>query len=206
MQIKKIKTSSLIIIILIPVLLFTSFEARRSRQQYIESVSEYIEFKHRNELLEIKYQKELITQCEKLMNIELVDVDDQTISIEDVVKEKMFVYRFTESTCQGCVEEDLERVLKLGRIIGFDRIVIIPDYRNIRLLQAFSNRPDIQSACYNYNRKFSLGIENHSGDKKQAFFLLLSKNLKIHYPFIASANPELNDLYFDMIVKYFGNN
>jgi len=105
---RKIKTSSSVIIILIPVLLFTSFEARRSRQQCIEYVSEYIE---------------------------LMDVDNQIISIEDVVKDKRFVYQFSESTCYRCVEEDFDRILKLGRVIGFDKIIVIPDYRNIRLLQ-----------------------------------------------------------------------
>lgn len=169
---------------------------------YLENRLETIVSKHKVDKYKKKFTQQINTENKIIANISLKNIENEAIPISSVINETKLVYRFTSTSCESCVIQDIEDLKYLGEIIGNDKIIIISSYENVRLLRMFKSREKINFDCYNYRDNFNLSIEDDSIRVSASMFLLDTTN-RIKFTYKCDDNPFFNQVYLDRITEYF---
>jgi len=196
-------------IYLIAVFLFfglSVFFAVKSRNSYIllnkvkvDLILEKQKVHHYNERSKLK----LFMDDAKLKPVVLLDSNNDSILIQDLVKTPKLIFRFSDQFCTPCIDAALKSLKSLGDSIGFSNILIISDIKNSRLLNIFINNHQIISPCLSYSEQFNFEIENRPGNDRAPYYIILDQNLKVSFPFFAEENDELNNIYLGRIKSLF---
>lgn len=152
-----------------------------------------------NERIRLK----LFMNSEYLEPVFLLDSNNDTVPIQELVKSPKLLFRFTEQFCSPCIEHALASLKLLGDSIGHNNILIISDAENSNLLKIFIKMNSISSPCYSYNRPFNFEIEGKSGSERLPYYMVLDQYLHVSFPFFAEENNELNSIYLNRIKLLF---
>lgn len=191
------------------VLLFfglSSFYAVRSRsynRKLIKVNNELILQKQKVKNYNERTRLKLFMNSEEIEPVFLLDPNNDSISIQELVKTPKLVFRFTEQFCRPCIEQALESLKLLGESIGYNNILIISDVKTSSLLKIFIKVNDVFSPCYSYSKQFNFEIEGESGSDRIPYYMVLDQYLHVSFPFFAEENDELNSIYLDRIKRLF---
>lgn len=193
----------------VAVLLFfglSVFFAVKSRNSYVllnkvkvDLILEKQKVHHYNERSKLK----LFMDDTKLKPVVLLDTNNDSILIGDLVKTPKLIFRFSVQFCPPCIDAALKSLKSLGDSIGFSNILIISDIKNSRLLNTFIKNNQILSPCLLYSEPFNFEIEKSPGNDRTPYYIILDQNLKVSFPFFAEENDELNTIYLDRIRSLF---
>jgi len=167
----------------------------------------HVYIKYSNKLNLLQYEKiirlkrdsnELFTENSQLNNISVITLKNTSIKLNSIIKKQKLVYRFSNRSCQTCVENDLKILRTLADTIGIDNIIILGNFDNIKNLIIYIKNEEIPFDCYNYSDVLNLPIEKNSINDSPCFFVL-SNNLKVDFAHTSSPNYSINSLYFKRI-------
>ena len=120
-------------------------------------------------------------------------------SMDTLFSNTKLVLRYTEFGCSACIEDQVQRLVKLAEKIGRDHVIIITYYNLIRDLVAFQRINKINFPVFILPRKsIILPIEEID---VPYFFILNGSNRIFSFFQPTKANPELTDKYFEIIQK-----
>lgn len=165
----------------------------------------YIQYSNKFNLLQ--YEKtirlkrdsnELFTENSQLNNISIITLKNTSIKLNSIIKKQKLVYRFSNRSCQTCVENDLRILRALADTIGIDKIIILGNFDNIKSLIIYIKNETIPFDCYNYSDVLNLPIEKNSINDSPCFFVL-SNNLNVDFAHTSTPNFSINSLYFKRI-------
>lgn len=145
----------------------------------------------------------LLSENRILDNVELTDLNNEKVSMSNLISSPKLIYCFSNDFCRACIEDDIKLLNELGDSIGHQNIIIITDNDNARLLNIFKNTYQIESPCYNFTGCFNLNMENNFGQKKVPFILLLDAERSIRFAFFTDEDSELTEIYMNKIRTYF---
>jgi len=204
---KNYKFLYLILLIFLGLTLFLSVKSRINFKNYDNLRIEMQQFKQKlqesTKEANLRFGNKLFTENTFVENIYLTDLHGDTVQLRKVITSPKLIFRFSNEFCRACVDADIESLKDLGNIIGNQNIIIVTDNENARLLNIFRSSSGIESPCYNLKGTFNLSIENSLNKKQVPFLFILDENLEVHFSFFADEASELNEIYFNRIIKYF---
>jgi hypothetical protein len=93
-------------------------------------------------------------------DIELFNVQNETIKLENLVKQhSIVVFDFTHISCKTCFEDELNRIVKLSDDFGKENIILISDFSSIREQYVIENQYGLK-AFDKQDNEFGLPIEH----------------------------------------------
>jgi len=157
--------------------------------------------KYEKKIDSIRFTKQLFTDELVMRNLALENLKDQIINLNDIIKDFRLIYHFTPESCNTCVENDIAILNQLCNTIGYERVILISNYDNIRKLKIFINENKIKFNCYNYSKKLNLPIEEDENDAP--FFFIIDSCLKIHLAHHTNPEYKIQSFYFQRIKLFF---
>lgn len=196
----------IIVLILCLLATYLSFRSRRSSQICDTIRFELLQSEQKVNKTFERWKNTLLTEDRLIDDFELTGLNNEKVSIHNLITSPKLIYRFTNEFCKACVEDDIELLKQLGKSIGDHNIIIIGNNDNARLLSIFKNTYQIESPCYNFKGCFKTTIENNSDHNNIPFFLLLDAGRNIRLAFLTDEDSELTKIYLDKIRNYFSLN
>jgi len=174
---------------------------------YNKNVNEYlsndIEVKN-TELNTLKYVRtwQLNSEHYKFDGcLKLLDEMGDYRNMNEIVEQTMFIYRFFESFCIGCIENDVEILKSLSEEIGTENIIIISDYNTVNKLISFKEYYGFEFQIYSCVDPITIPIEQKF--EETPYFFVLNPNLRTSFVWITDPENEFNFPYFQRIRDFF---
>ncbi|TSA36124.1 MAG: hypothetical protein D4R64_08365 [Porphyromonadaceae bacterium] len=184
-------------------ILFISHKSKENLKKCYNLEREKIIAKNEIDLHETQFKKQLFSENKLLKNFTLTDLNNNSIEIGRLINSPKLIYRFPSQSCIECVKADVSYLRLLGKSIGFQNIIIISEFGQIRDLRIFNNQIGRQFYCFNYKGKFDISLESESNVKDFPFIFLLDNNLRINLAFLTYDFEELTKAYFSRIEEFF---
>lgn len=174
---------------------------------YYNNVNKYlssdIEFKN-TEISTLKYVRTWQLNSEQYKidgSLKLLDEIGDYKNLNEIVNQTMFIYRFFESFCIGCIENDVEILKSLSKEIGIENIIIISNYNTINKLASFKDYYGIEFQVYSYVDPIPMPIEQNF--EETPYFFVLNPNLRTSFVWITDPGHEYKFPYFQKIREFF---
>jgi hypothetical protein len=158
---------------------------------------------YNNKRFKEKYAQCLFSENIKISDVNLINPTSNTIALSEVVSNTKLIYKFYNSSCVQCVEDELDIVKQISDSIGVNNVIIISDYDNINRLSALIFRKKIQSSYFICREKFELPIEYD--ERAIPAFFLLDSDLRTKFVYKTGGDQNITDAYYNRVIKYFRN-
>lgn len=139
-----------------------------------------------------------------LDNFSIITTKKSSIKLKTIINKPKLIYRFSNFSCNPCVENDFKILDTLSTVIGSEQIIIIANFENIKDLIIYKNNKKLPYKYYNYNSIIDLPIEkkliNHS-----PFFLILDEQLRVKFALTSNPSQSINNLHFKQVIEYFSH-
>ncbi len=195
-----------ILVFLFAIVIYLSFELLKRNKEATNLIKEIAQYEYRLDKNKRKYGKEVFSDYQIMDNIYLTDIEGDSIQISQLLETPKFVYRFSCQSCFTCVEEDLKQIIQFGDIIGYQNIIIIADYENVRSLASIKNKYNIKSPIYIYKNRINLMVEAESESERATFYFIIDSTLCVKLVFLSESYTEFENLYLKRIEQYFLKN
>lgn len=140
-------------------------------------------------------------QCKIEGTLKLLDEFGDYINLNEVIDQTVLIYRFFETFCIACIENDVDILKRLSKDIGVESIIIISDYDTTNKLASFRNYYGIEFKIYSYVDQFPIPIEPKFD--KTPYFFVLNPNLRTSFVWITDPGNEYKFPYFQRIRDIF---
>lgn len=117
-----------------------------------------------------------------LQDITLESIHGNKTSFETVVNKTYLIYRFTESDCIDCMEQQFLYIQELLSNMNFDNIILIGNFPSRHNIEAFKETFGIEWPVFNYTEKLNLPIE----DLNLPYFFVVNSDMKAYNFRVAS--------------------
>ena len=140
-------------------------------------------------LLELQTEQQVLDITLPISNPSL----EERIPLEEVLNEKKLVFKYSEVTCQVCVDQVFAKIDTLINAVDQDRLLLMANYENPRDLYTFKRVNNIDQIIFNLGEeKLGLAAEQSSGP----LFFVAYPNGKISHLFLPDKSmPRLTDEY-----------
>ena len=141
----------------------------------------------------------------RLNSFHLLNSNNDSVSIHSLVDSPKLVLRICEKFCSPCIDDALNSLKIIGNAIGFNKMLIISDMKNAKLLNIFIDGNDVSSPCFAHHEGLEFEIEKLPGHNRAPYFFVLDQDLRVSLPFFANENSDLNNIYIERIINLFLN-
>lgn len=194
---------SFTLLICLLTILFNSQVRKALNKSIIDLRSDLNDCEYNSKRNKEKYIQCLFSENKNISDVYLVGSTYDSILLSRVINSTKLIYRFYESSCVQCVEEELNLTKQLADSIGANNIIILSDYNNINMLSAIINRKNITSSYFVFNKKFELPIEYD--ENAMPSYFLLDANLRTKFVFKTGGHQNIVDPYYKRIIWFFKN-
>jgi hypothetical protein len=143
---------------------------------------------------------QILSEYKDISSIIGSSILNKSVSLKKVIEESdnpKLIFRFSESSCELCVDSVLVCLRKHSDRIGKKNIIILTSYDDIAYLVLFKKYEEIDFQIYNA-RNIDLPIEKLN----VPYLFVIDKSLKTNCIFIPEKTiQKRTDLYFQTIVK-----
>lgn len=175
----------IIIIILIASLSFLIVALHQVNNEYIKLSSNLeknslIEQKssEKYRILAINTKNQYRCNNTKIKDIYVAKPLGDSIKLSSIINNKpKLIFRFKETDCNICIENALNDIREIYRIVGAQNIIILANYYNVRSFISFFNSNKMNVMIYNTSSK-ELGIPIESLDTP--YFAIVDAKLIAH--------------------------
>lgn len=171
---------------------------RKVQQELILQKNKVLNYNERSRL-------KLYMDSEKLKQVVLLSPEGDSIPLNEILLTPKLIFRFSDQFCEPCIESALSSLRLLGDKIGYDKILVISDSKNTRLLKILINNYKILSPCFSFSGQFNFEIEDKEVPDKKPYYMVLDVNNTVSFPFFAEENDHLNSIYLGRIEKLFSD-
>lgn len=132
------------------------------------------------------------------------DSDEVTISELDLKKPKI-VFRFSDLSCESCINQEISNLNALAKEIGKENIIFLGSFANIRKAISFSKVNTLENSNFYFINYGALG--SNLEREHLPFVFILDQSMRINTPFFPRYDlPEVSVDYYKIIKqKYFVN-
>lgn len=133
-------------------------------------------------------------------SMQVSDVNNKKIFLNELLKDKnRLILRFSELTCNVCVDSELLNMKKYLNVIGSENIIILASYKTIRDLIIFKRINRIEFPVFNIAES-DLPVDPAGGP----FLFVANAREKGFMPFIPNKEmPDLSAAYYQFIAPFF---
>ena len=133
----------------------------------------------------------------------LINMKGDTFKLEDVISDKMLVFRYSMLNCGACIQKEFENInyTKFDKELQRKNIMFIAFYQEIRDLIVTYRSLKLDIPIYIIsNNELGMPIEKNN----IPFYFAINENLKVNYVFIPERDKnELTLQYLNSIKNYF---
>lgn len=148
----------------------------------------------------IKYSKKNVLSP----NHELRDSSNKFLRIKDILNSKSpkIIFRFAESNCSSCVDQQMIKLGKLAEIIGNENVIALTTYTALNSLKVLIKHYNLKFPIYNISTE-SLG-NNEIEKLNTPYLFLINNSLDTEMLFIPETHlSQLSDEYYKSLEDYF---
>lgn len=133
-------------------------------------------------------------------SLKVHDVNNQSLFFRQLLGEKnKLILRFSELSCNVCVDSELLNLKKFVNMFGPDNVLILATYKNLRDLLVFKRINRVEFPVYNIPENV-FPVEQAGGP----FLFVANSRQKALMPFIPNKEiPNLSADYYQFIVPLF---
>ncbi len=202
MRLRKINIWLVAALLSLLVNIYLAFQNRDSTLKYIESTSNHVYEKYLTDLQKERFEITFNSNYKILNNLSLINIKSEEVSLCEVITAPTLVLKISANSCPPCVKDNLKTLKQLGEVIGFDKIMIITDYENSRMLNLLKSENSIFSPCYATSENLGIDLPIDSL-KVTPFFFIISEDLSIQSSFIADDKLYTYGAYMERIKSIF---
>lgn len=139
-----------------------------------------------------------------LLLFKLSNFDVDTISITKLdLKKPKIVFRFTDLSCESCINQELIHLKALEKEIGKENIVYLGSFSNIRKAISFNKVNALENSTFYFINYGDLGSDIEA--EHLPFVFMLDQSMQIDTPFFPRYDmPDVSVDYYKVIKeKYF---
>lgn len=175
---------------------------KKINEEKLSLMAENADYKYETKRFKEKYEQTIFSENDTIDNIALTDINSGKRPISDLLDSEKLIYRFYESTCVQCVEDELKILKNIEAQIGSDKIMIISDFPEINRFRALISRIEIKAPIFIYRDKINLSIDQDD-DHHIATFFVVNPDRTVDLVYKSGGTQNIEDPYYQRILKYF---
>lgn len=133
----------------------------------------------------------------------VADENNQILNLKSLFDSSVpkLVFRIGDEFCNECIEDEIQALTNLGKVIGDSNIVIISSFKNSEYLDRLKIVRKIPFAIYNAKH---VELWSKPVDITAAYFFMMNKDLIAHSIFIPTyKTPSLSKGYYKLVAESF---
>lgn len=144
--------------------------------------------------------KQYLYEQQKVNN-KLVLSDGDSLLLDTVLgTSNKLIFRFSETSCNPCIQRELQNISYFENKFGFDKIIIIASYEDRKKAIVKLNNHNVQSKLICLSPKTKLSP--FEGDFVPPYLFLLNRDLKMKKIFFTlQTDGQLSSEYFNVVAR-----
>lgn len=145
------------------------------------------------------------TDLSYVENISLSTIEQRTVKLIDIIHDRKLIFWYDEyHSCQACVNNIIEILKEVSKIIGNEKIILITNYTKPKDIEILKSKFNLEFECYVTKDSWLPELQNQNSFYKQLLFIL-DKDLQICFSYIPRNSDTLEDLYYQRVVSILKN-
>lgn len=135
------------------------------------------------------------------MNQTLMNMDNQTVRLSDIISSPKLILRYSEMNCDICIEAQVRNLNRLADSVGVRQIVLFVTYRDSQNMKRFIETHRVKFAVYKLDNELASTLADI---EMPYYFILTPDEGRVQCMFIPhKENPELMKYYLNQIKRKF---
>ena len=145
------------------------------------------------------WERERDADSTQIANLQLETPLGANYSLQTLIDQQALVFYFDEYACGTCVDNYLDVLNELSDSINPEKIIILSNYKEKRLLRIKKNKFKLIQECYIPSGYFDIPMNDTI--EPAPFMFLLDQNLQVSLPRIGAYPDSINNPYFQNIIS-----